>query len=119
MKVTDLFMLDIKEIDAKKHEKLTGQPNDNILAMGDYLSQHGKEMWIRHVLVPGITDDEEGLYKIRKKIDGWKTVSRVEVLPYHTLGLVKWDNLKIPYPLEGVRPPTEEEVKRAEKILCF
>lgn len=117
LEVTDLFMLDIKEIDADKHKKLTGHSNANILAMGDYLSDHGKEMWIRHVLVPDLTDDEEGLRLLRKKIDGWKTVSRVEVLPYHTLGLFKWENLGIAYPLEGVRTPTEEEVKKAEEIL--
>ena len=74
-------------------------------------------MWIRHVLVPDLTDDEEGLRMLRKKIDGWKSVSRVEVLPYHTLGLFKWENLGVDYPLEGVRTPTEDEVKKAEDIL--
>jgi pyruvate formate lyase activating enzyme len=117
MAVTDLFMLDIKEMDEERHKKLTGQPNENILAMGDYISSHGGEMWVRHVLVPELTDDEEGLYQMRKKIDSWENVSRVEVLPYHTLGLFKWEKSKIPYSLAGVQPPTEEEVKRAEKIL--
>ena len=117
LEVTDLFMLDVKEIDEDKHKKLTGHSNANILAMGDYISAHGTEMWIRHVLVPDLTDDEEGLRLLRKKIDEWKTVSRVEVLPYHTLGLFKWENLGVDYPLEGVRTPTEEEVKKAEEIL--
>ncbi len=117
LEVTDLFMLDIKEMEEEKHKKLTGHTNANILAMGDYIASHGNEMWIRHVLVPGLTDDEEGLRMLRKKIDGWKSVSRVEVLPYHTLGLFKWENLGVDYPLEGVRTPTEDEVKKAEDIL--
>lgn len=117
MEVTDLVMLDIKEIDPEKHKALTGQTNENILALADWLSDHGKAMWIRHVLVPDLTDDEEGLQALRAKLDQWTNVERVEILPYHTLGLFKWENLGIAYPLEGVRTPTQEEVERAEKIL--
>ncbi len=118
LEVTDLVMLDIKEINEDKHKKLTGHTNQNILAMGDYIAEHGVEMWIRHVLVPELTDEEEGLKELRKKIDSWNTVSRVEVLPYHTLGLMKWENMGLSYPLEGVRVPTEDEVAKAAKILC-
>lgn len=118
LEVTDLVMLDIKEMDEEKHKKLTGHTNRNILAMGDYIADHGVEMWIRHVLVPELTDDEEGLQELRKKIDSWNTVSRVEVLPYHTLGLFKWENMGLSYPLDGVRVPTEDEVVRAKQILC-
>lgn len=117
MEVTDLFMLDIKEIDDEKHKKLTGFTNKNILELAKYLSDNGKEMWIRHVLVPGLTDDEEGLRELNDFIKSLKTVSRVEILPYHTLGLFKWENLGIKYPLEGVPTPTKEEVKKAEEIL--
>lgn len=117
MEVTDLVMLDIKEMTSERHMKLTGQDNRNILAMADFLSGQGKEMWIRHVLVPGLTDDEAELLALRERIDGWKTVSRVEVLPYHTLGLFKWEKLGVEYPLAGVHPPTEGEVRRAEEIL--
>lgn len=117
LEVTDLVMLDVKEMGAERHVRLTGQDNQNILDMADYLSEHDKEMWIRHVLVPGLTDDEAGLLALRERIDGWKTVSRVEVLPYHTLGLFKWEKLGVEYPLAGVRPPTEDEVLRAEQIL--
>jgi pyruvate formate lyase activating enzyme len=85
--------------------------------MADYLSEIGKEVWVRRVLVPEYTDDEEGLQALRDKLNQWKNVSRVEVLPYHTLGLFKWERMNVKYPLEGVKPPTEEEVKRAEKIL--
>jgi len=117
MKYTDLVMLDLKEIDDEKHKLLTGHTNKNIMDMATYLSDMGKEMWIRHVLVPDLTDDEAGLVEMRKFIDTLKTVSRVEVLPYHTLGLIKWNNLGIKYPLEGVRIPTAEEKEAAEKIL--
>lgn len=117
MKVTDLVILDFKEIDNEKHKKLTGCPNDNIVQMAKWLSDHGKDMWIRHVLVPDLTDDEEGLVRTRDLIRELKTVKRVEVLPYHTLGLFKWQKLGIPYTLDGVRTPTAEEVKKAEEIL--
>lgn len=117
MEVTDLFMLDIKEISEDKHKELTKWSNKNILDMAQYLSDNGKEMWIRHVLVPGVTDDESGLAELSDFIQSLKTVSRVEILPYHTLGLFKWEKLNIPYPLEGVPTPTEEQVKKAEEIL--
>lgn len=117
MKYTDLFMLDIKHMDDAAHRKLTGQTNQNILEMAAYLSDHGKAMWIRHVLVPGITTEEDGLYHLRSFLDTLKTVERVEVLPYHTLGVFKWKELGIPYQLEDVDPPTKEQIDRAKEIL--
>ena len=117
MKYTDLFMLDIKHMDDAAHRKLTGQTNQNILEMAAYLSDHGKAMWIRHVLVPGITTEEDELYRLRSFLDTLKTVERVEVLPYHTLVVFKWKELGIPYQLEGVDPPTKEQIDRAKEIL--
>lgn len=117
MEVTDLFMLDIKEFDEERHKTLTKWTNENIKQMAKYLSDHGKAMWIRHVLVPGHTDSEEDLKKIREFIDTLETVEKVEVLPYHTLGTFKWEQLGIEYPLDGVEPPTREQVEIAEKIL--
>lgn len=117
MKYTDLFMLDIKHMDDAAHRKLTGQTNQNILEMAAYLSDHGKAMLIRHVLVPGITTEEDELYRLRSFLDTLKTVERVEVLPYHTLGVFKWKELGIPYQLEGVDPPTKEQIDRAKEIL--
>ena len=81
------------------------------------MSDHGKDMWIRHVLVPNLTDEKEGLKELDRFISTLKTVKRVEILPYHTMGVFKYDKLGIKYPLEGVPTPTEEEVKRAEKLL--
>ena len=117
MELTDLFLLDIKAVDGKLHKELTGQPNDNILAMAHYLADHGKSMWIRHVLVPGLTDSEDDLLALRDLERSLPTLKRVEVLPYHTLGLFKWEKLGITYSLHGVPTPTEDEVKRAEEIL--
>ena len=117
MAVTDLVILDLKEIDPDKHKALTKQPNANILEMARWLSDHGKHMWIRHVLVPNLTDDEEGLHKTHEFIESLKTVDLVEILPYHTLGLAKWENMGVPYTLTGVEPPSREAIKKAEEIL--
>ena len=117
MKVTDLFMLDIKQIDDEKHKKLTGWTNSNILDLAQYLSDNQKARWIRHVLVPGITTDDADLEKLRHFVGSLKMVERVEILPYHTLGVFKWENLGIPYELGDVMPPTKEEIAHAEEIL--
>ena len=114
---TDLVILDLKEIDDEKHKKLTGHSNKNILAMAQYVAAKGVNLWIRHVLVPGLTDDEDGLRRTADFIRSLNTVQRVEVLPYHTLGLFKWQKLGIPYPLPDAVPPTAEQVKRAEELL--
>ena len=118
MSVTDLVLLDLKLMDENGHRELTGRGNENILEMARYLSDKGKKMWIRHVLVPGVTDDEDELKEERRFIDTLRTVERVEVLPYHTLGRIKWKELGLDYPLEGVPVPTDEQVKRAGELLC-
>ena len=117
LNVTDLFLLDLKVMDETSHKKLTGVGNQNILQMARYLSEHHKKMWIRHVLVPNLTDDEYDLRKMHEFISTLKGVERVEVLPYHTLGMIKWKELSLDYPLQGVLPPTEEQIKRAEALL--
>ena len=113
----DLVLLDIKHIDPEKHKWLTGHTNENILDFARYLDETGKPMWIRHVLVPGVTDDEENLRGIRAFLDTLSNVKKVEVLPYHTLGVFKWETLGIPYTLKDVVPPTAESVRRAKEIL--
>ncbi len=114
MKYTDLLMLDIKEINPERHKALTGFDNANILDMARYLSEIKKPVWIRHVLVPGHTDFDEDLDALGEFIGSLQNVERVEVLPYHTLGKFKWENLGIKYTLEDVSPPTEERIKNAE-----
>lgn len=118
LKVTDLVLLDIKHINPQEHKALTGRDNDNILAFAKHLSDIGKPMWIRHVLVPGITDNDEYLTQLSTFINSLDTVEKIEVLPYHTMGVVKYKNLGLDYPLEGIQPPTAERVKNAKQILC-
>ena len=115
--LTDLFICDIKHINPEQHKKLTGVKNENILDMLRFLSDIGKPVWIRQVLVPGITDDSGYLRQTREFIDTLKTVERTEVLPYHTMGAYKWTELGMSYPLEGVQPPTQEGIKSAKNIL--
>ena len=117
MSLTDLFLLDIKQINDDKHRELTGFSNSNILDLAKYLSDNGKHMWIRHVLVPTVTTDEADLRKTKEFIDTLKTVDKVEVLPYHKLGITEWERLGIPYKLEGIDPPTDEQQKLAKGIL--
>lgn len=117
MKYTDLFMVDIKEINREKHKELTGFDNSNILDMAKYLSANEKHMWIRHVLVPGITADAEDLKELKGFIGGLKTVDRVEVLPYHVLGISKYEDNGIPYRLYDTPVPTNAEIIQAEEIL--
>ena len=117
MKSTDLVLLDIKHIDSEKHRWLTGHSNENILDCARYLSEIEKPVWIRHVLVPGITDDEEQLKQLRLTLDTLHNIQKVEVLPYHTLGTFKWEQLGIDYTLKDVPTPTAEQISRARKII--
>ncbi len=117
MQSTDLVLLDIKHIDSEKHRWLTGHDNENILECAHYLSDIDKPVWIRHVLVPGITDDEAQLQQLRQTLDTLHNIQKVEVLPYHTLGTFKWEQLGIPYSLKDVATPTAEQIARAREIL--
>ena len=118
MQYTDLLLMDIKHIDPEEHKKLTGQPNDNIIDCFRYLDEIGKPVWIRHVLVPGITDNDEYLHRTRDFIDTLSNVQKVDVLPYHSLGEFKWEELGVPYTLKGVKAPTAERIENAKNILC-
>ena len=117
MKYTDLVLLDMKEINPARHKSLTGFENENILEMARCLDELGKPVWIRHVLVPEHSDFDEDLDALGAFIATLGNVQRVEVLPYHTLGTFKWENLGIPYKLEGIRPPTKERIANAEERL--
>lgn len=117
MKYTDLVMLDIKEINPQRHKELTGFDNSNILDMARYLSDIQKPMWIRHVLVPETTDFDEDLDKLGAFIKTLSNVERTEILPYHTLGRFKWDELGIKYRLDEISPPTKERIENAKHRL--
>ena len=117
MHVTDLLLLDLKHIDPAAHRELTGADNANVLECAKFLSEIGKPVWIRHVLVPGINTDEPSLVKLGAFIRTLTNVKRVEVLPYHTLGVPKWKTLGIPYALEDVEPPTADQLVFARQLL--
>lgn len=118
IEVCDLFMLDLKHIDPKEHITLTGMSNEPILKFAHWLSDHHKKMWIRHVLVPNITTDEQYLLRLREYLDTLKTIEKVEVLPYHRMGIAKYENLGIDYPLIDTIEPTKDEIQIARSILC-
>ena len=115
--LTDLFLLDIKCINDEKAIDLTGVSNKKELEFANYLSNINKPIWIRQVLVPGYTDDEQDLIKLRDFISTLKSVEKVEILPYHDLGKFKWEQLGEIYPLENVRTANNDDVARAKKIL--
>lgn len=117
MAATDLLLVDIKNIDPAEHKKLTGHDNKNIIDMFRYLDEIHKPIWIRHVLVPGMSDNDELLIKTREFIDTLHNVEKVEVLPYHALALAKYQELGIDYVLKDVKSPTAERVANAKKIL--
>ena len=112
-----MFLLDIKHIDSEKHKEITGQGNENVLAFAKFLSDRKKRIWIRHVLVSSLTDDDESLIKLKEFISSLSTVEKIEVLPYHSMGKVKYDNLGIDYVLKNEESPSKERVENAKVLL--
>lgn len=117
LQYTDLVLLDIKHIDDEKCKKLVGVSNKRELEFAQYLSDNNIKIWIRQVLVPGYTDDEEDLKRLKKFIKSLKTVENVQVLPYHSMGKFKWEKLGNKYELEDVRDANQDDVERVKKIL--
>lgn len=115
--VTDLVLLDIKEINNERHKFVTSQSNKNIIACANYLSEKKVPVWIRHVLVPGLTDIDDDLIELGQFVKTLKNVDKFEILPYHTMGEFKWRQLGIPYPLAGVKPPTADRVQNAKDLM--
>ena len=117
MALTDLVLLDLKHMDPAGHKDLTGHDNADILAFAKYLEEKQVPVWIRHVVVPGITDDPRQLTALGKFIGGLSNVKALDVLPYHIMGVTKYQQLRIPYPLEGIPPATVAQAKEAKKII--
>lgn len=118
MPLTDLVMLDIKHIDPVKHKELTQQPNDGILAFAKYLDEKNVPMWIRHVVVPGITDDDKYLYQLGYFIGQFKNLKALDVLPYHDMAKPKYENLGIDYKLKDV-PPLDPKIAIEKKAVIL
>lgn len=112
--VTDLVMLDIKHIDPIKHKSLTGAGNENILAFARFLEKTNVELCIRHVVIESITDNANDLINLGRFIGTLKNLRYLDVLPYHTLGVSKYKELGIDYPLEGIEPTSKEKAIEAK-----
>jgi pyruvate formate lyase activating enzyme len=117
IKYTDLVMLDIKHIDNEAHKKLTGHENKNILAFARYLMQNKVPLWVRHVIVPGITDSSEELMELGQFLAELDNLKAVDVLPYHDMGKIKYKSLGIDYPLENVKPLSKDDAEKAKNII--
>lgn len=117
IKYLDLIILDLKHIDDKQHRQLTGFTNSNILELFSFLNQENIPVWARQVLVPGITDKEEYLYKTKAFLKQFSNIKRIEVLPYHSMGAYKWAKLGLKYTLSDVKPPSKEVIQKAKNIL--
>lgn len=117
MSYCDLVMLDIKHIDPQKHKQLTGCDNANILLFAKYLEEKNIPVWIRHIIVKGLSDDPEDLLTLGKFIGTLKNLKALDVLPYHTMGVSKYKELGIPYPLEGLPALSLNDAISAKKII--
>ena len=117
MTMTDLVLLDIKHMDPKGHKDLTGHDNANILAFARYLEEKKVPVWVRHVVVPGITDDKDQLTRLGEFLGTLSNVKALDVLPYHIMGVSKYRELDIPYPLEGVEPATRAQAAAAKQTI--
>lgn len=117
LKYTDLVLLDIKHINDTEHKKLTGCSNKNILKFAQYLSEKGIPMWIRHVVVKGITFDEKYLRELGQFLATLNNIKALDILPYHNMAIPKYEALNIDYPLKDILPTTKEEAIKARNII--
>ena len=119
LKYTDLVMLDIKHIENEAHKALTGQGNENILALAKHLENKNIPLWVRHVVVKGCTDKKDDLIKLGEFIGGLKNLKGLDVLPYHTMGVNKYKELGIPYRLEGVPALSKADAQKAKEYILY
>ena len=117
LSLTDLVLLDIKHIRPDKHQKITGHSNAQTLATAAWREENGRPFWMRCVIVPGLSDAEEDLRALGEHFRNYRQLQRVELLPYHTLGVHKYEAMGWKYPLEGVKENTPEHLAEVEKVL--
>ena len=113
---TDLVLLDVKQINPERHESLTGRSNTQTLKTAQWLEEHKKPFWLRYVLVPGISDFEEDIRALGEHFKGYGMLQRVEILPYHTLGIHKYESLGQEYQLKETPHNTPEQLDRAKRL---
>lgn len=114
---TDLVLLDIKHMDREKAKELTGVTNDKTIALAKHLYNRNIPVWIRYVLIPGITDSQDDLEALGEFVSSLSNIEKVEVLPYHILGVHKWECMGLEYPLKGIPEATKEDIEKANEIL--
>lgn len=114
LSLTDLVMLDIKHIDNDNHKELTGFGNDSVLEFAKYLDSRNISIWVRHIIIPGITDNKEDLQKLGEFIGKLKNLHALDVLPYHTMGVHKYKELGIEYPLENIKALSVKDAEKAK-----
>ena len=119
MNSTDLLLVDLKIIDPEQHKKITGHGIEHNMDMFHYLDEIHKPIWIRHVLVPGYSDNDEYLYRTKEFIGHLGNVEKVEVLPYHSLALAKYQQMGLDYALKDTKSPSPERIANAKRILEF
>ena len=119
LSLTDLVLLDIKHINSDKSKELVGFSNEKELTFAKYLSENNIPIWIRQVIIPGVTDSKKDLMELKNFISTLKTVKKIELLPYHNLGKHKWETLGFEYELKNIRPANEDDIKRAKDILSI
>ncbi len=116
LEVTDLVLLSIKHVDEIKHREIAGVSNSKILKFMEYLKEINKPVWIRYVVIPGLTDAKEDIYRLAEFLKGFPNIQMVDILPYHTMGVYKWEAMGLKYPLEGVPSPDKISIKEIKKI---
>ena len=112
----DLVLLDVKQINPERHQNLTGRSNSQTLMTARWLEENNKPFWLRYVLVPGVSDFEEDIRSLGEHFKDYEMIQRVEILPYHTLGVHKYESMGQTYPLEGTPTNTAEQIKKAEEL---
>ncbi len=116
LKEVDLVLLDVKQINPTRHESLTGRSNTQTLKTAQWLEDIGKPFWLRYVLVPGISDFEEDIRMLGEHFKDYRMIQRVEILPYHTLGIHKYETLGQEYALKDTKTNTPEQLQKAESL---
>jgi pyruvate formate lyase activating enzyme len=113
---TDYLLLDVKHFDDDWHHRLTGVSNKSVLEVAAYREQTGKKMWLRYVLVPGWTDQPEHLHALGRHFKDYKSIEKLEIQPYHHLGVHKWESLGMPYELNDVPTPDREKLEEVKGV---
>lgn len=114
--LTDLVLLDVKQINPERHRRLTGRSNEQTLRTAAWLEEHNRPFWLRYVLVPGYSDAEEDIRRLGETLGDYQNIQRVEILPYHRLGVHKYEAMGWDYRLKDVRENSPEQLKRAEAL---